>query len=539
MYSKKTHKFFIKPMCIFMVLTFLAFLCTALSPANNVSAASYRGRIVIDPGHDSYDTGAIGCNGVLERDVNAQLAYRLACNLRSDGFEVYLTHPINYAPGVGNDFECILPDNQGRYKYPILESEGQNSLCGAINRKDPDLAISVHHNAASSLTAQGLEVFWRSSGNNSANHEKSRNLGQWLVDNCKNVYTNVVRNGGRTVDNLYKICRNNVPTVLFETGFITTPSECDKSTNPHYQQLMANSMQNAVSHYINVYPSKHRPPTPKNATVENIQAIHHDDKSSIITVIASGVQSENGISSVKFPTYAPGDNEATWRDGVCIGDNTWAYTYDGSDRPGKYNTHVYAVDSTGHMTGLGAADPIEASSQKDNEQRLFYVSTDASKNKFVVLAQNVTDPSGINKVLFPTFAPNSSDPVWETSAHTGSNTYSRAFKASDYNVPSGEFNVHAYKFANSNPDKAIGIGSLVINSNQNPQKPVIEVKESDDKSKFTITVSKVNASEVRMPTWNDNAGQDKTLIWHKANRSYWSIWTCEIPISSHGSYPGH
>ena len=47
--------------------------------------------IVIDPGHGGMDGGAVGVNGVIEKDINLSLSLDLADMFRFAGYQVVLT----------------------------------------------------------------------------------------------------------------------------------------------------------------------------------------------------------------------------------------------------------------------------------------------------------------------------------------------------------------------------------------------------------------------------------------------------------------
>ena len=131
----------------------------------NAAATPSKGLIVIDPGHDQADPGAV-VPGYEERYINTQLSYKIAKELQNRGYEVWFSHSIFYDPNTPQDIPCLLPPKTGS-KYDI-----STERVPAINQKDPDLAISIHHNAASSSSASGIEVYWRSDGTNPAIHQK-------------------------------------------------------------------------------------------------------------------------------------------------------------------------------------------------------------------------------------------------------------------------------------------------------------------------------------------------------------------------------
>jgi N-acetylmuramoyl-L-alanine amidase len=91
-------------------------------------------RVIIDAGHGGHDTGAIGKNGTLEKDVALSIALKLAKRLKDEGLEVLLTR----------DDDTFVP-LEGRTRF--------------ANQHKGDLFISVHCNSAVSHELRGVETY--------------------------------------------------------------------------------------------------------------------------------------------------------------------------------------------------------------------------------------------------------------------------------------------------------------------------------------------------------------------------------------------
>ncbi|MFW5992179.1 MAG: N-acetylmuramoyl-L-alanine amidase family protein, partial [Halanaerobiaceae bacterium] len=91
--------------------------------------------IVIDPGHGGYDPGATGPSGLLEKDINLEVALKLY-NLLKTNTEatVYLTR--------SSDIYISLSE---RTTY--------------AREKNADIFISIHHNGEKSGRQRGLETY--------------------------------------------------------------------------------------------------------------------------------------------------------------------------------------------------------------------------------------------------------------------------------------------------------------------------------------------------------------------------------------------
>jgi N-acetylmuramoyl-L-alanine amidase len=104
-------------------------------PAPQARKRQYRlNYIVIDPGHGGRDSGA-SAGGVLEKDVNLDVALKLTRLLREQGMRVTLTR--------GDDRFISLDDRSA-----------------VANRTGADLFVSIHANACGTPSVRGIEVYY-------------------------------------------------------------------------------------------------------------------------------------------------------------------------------------------------------------------------------------------------------------------------------------------------------------------------------------------------------------------------------------------
>ena len=92
-------------------------------------------KVVIDAGHGGNDPGAIGRNGLREKDVNLDIAKKLSSFLRAEGVRTVLTRSTD--------------------KFIPLSSR-----VNIANKSGADLFISIHSNAARSRSLSGFEVYY-------------------------------------------------------------------------------------------------------------------------------------------------------------------------------------------------------------------------------------------------------------------------------------------------------------------------------------------------------------------------------------------
>ncbi len=105
-------------------------------------------RVVIDAGHGGFDSGAVGKNGLKEKDVTLDLALKLHERLKAGGrIKSFLTRT-------------------GDYYIPL------SARTVTANQHHCDLFISIHINANKNRTAHGSETYFCSEKASSAEAEK-------------------------------------------------------------------------------------------------------------------------------------------------------------------------------------------------------------------------------------------------------------------------------------------------------------------------------------------------------------------------------
>lgn len=174
--------------------------------------------IVIDPGHGGNDSGAVGINKVLEKDVVLNVVkeiLKLNKTVFKDRFDIYLT----------------------RYKDTLISLSDRTKLAKVLNA---DLFISLHCNHAENSNAKGIEVYLHNSDSQftreaielglSMLNESTQNLG-FKKRGVKFANFQVLR---KTVD----YCT----AVLLEMVFISNSDEADYFLKPSNVRAMALSI---------------------------------------------------------------------------------------------------------------------------------------------------------------------------------------------------------------------------------------------------------------------------------------------------------
>ena len=173
------------------------------------SQETKRPMVVLDPGHGGVDTGAIGVNGIKEKDIVLEVAkeaIRLNKELFRNTLNIYLT----------------------RYKDTLISLNDRTRL---VKAQQPDVFISIHCNQAKRKEAQGIEVYVQQPNSNTdfELQSKSENLAKKILSEFDMALGFKIR-GKKYAD--FQVLRETqyvCPSVLLELGFLSNWEEAKHS----------------------------------------------------------------------------------------------------------------------------------------------------------------------------------------------------------------------------------------------------------------------------------------------------------------------
>ncbi len=186
--------------------------------------------IVVDAGHGGEDPGATA-NGLVEKDLNLDIANRLNQMLLSFGYDTLLTR--------SEDVLLYNPNEEGRKKYHDL----RNREAIAENCENA-LFVSIHMNKFPLEACKGLQTFY------SDNNTESIKIAQSIQENAKllqNYNNREVKCGN---DTIYLMKNLDMPAVLIECGFISNTEEASLLSDSKYRDALVFSIYCGLSEYL-------------------------------------------------------------------------------------------------------------------------------------------------------------------------------------------------------------------------------------------------------------------------------------------------
>lgn len=224
-------------------LSFLLFSAAFLGGAAYMHRAAARPAVadaggeltfVLDAGHGGEDGGAVGVNGVYEKDLNLRIAMTLGQLLEEAG------HTVVYTRTEDRLLYTAEQDIRGKRKMYDL----RNRLATAEAQPNAVL-ISIHMNKFSSARYSGLQVYY------SGNHADSRILADRIQNTVK---ADLQPENNRAIkaadENIYLLHHATIPAVLIECGFLSHAEECAKLSTADYQKALSFSIFCGIMEYI-------------------------------------------------------------------------------------------------------------------------------------------------------------------------------------------------------------------------------------------------------------------------------------------------
>lgn len=222
-------------------------------------------RVVLDPGHGGHDSGAVGPTGLTEKEVALDIARRAATLLSTE---------LNVETLLTRDDDVFIP----------LEERTARA-----NSFHADLFISIHCNASENGDARGVEVFVLEEGRDAKRADAriaalenglrgksldrgldaemasiagrlrsgeiataSRRLGLLLgksaMASLGERYPDTTDHGLKSAG-FYVLMGAEMPATLFETSFISNPTDESRLAKADYRQNLADAVANAVRAY--------------------------------------------------------------------------------------------------------------------------------------------------------------------------------------------------------------------------------------------------------------------------------------------------
>lgn len=187
--------------------------------------------VVLDAGHGGDDPGKVGINGVLEKDVNLEIALLVKKYLEADGIRAVMTR---------EDDAGLYDENASNKKVQDMKRR-----IAIMEEANPVVTVSIHQNSYPEEYVRGAQVFYytdSAEGMRLAEKIQNRLIAGADPENTRQIKAN---------NSYYLLKKTNTPIVIVECGFLSNSAEAEKLATKEYQDKVAWEIHLGIIQYLN------------------------------------------------------------------------------------------------------------------------------------------------------------------------------------------------------------------------------------------------------------------------------------------------
>ncbi len=192
--------------------------------------------IIIDPGHGGEDGGAVGVDGIYEKNINLSISQKLKNLLEASGYKIIMTR---------NEDKATYDIDSGTLRQK-KRSDLRNRLeLIKSNTNEDTIFVSIHQNKFSDSQYCGSQIFY----------SKNNPLSQSLASYIKTAITGLIqpdntRETKPADKSIFLLHNAHIPAVIVECGFLSNNTEAHKLLDENYQNQIAFCVFCGISNYF-------------------------------------------------------------------------------------------------------------------------------------------------------------------------------------------------------------------------------------------------------------------------------------------------
>lgn len=216
-------------------------------------------RIIIDAGHGGKDKGAIGRNGLYEKNLTLKLAKKLAQRIHQDlKIETLLTRgtdcfvPLEERTAIANTKHADLFVSIHINASPNSQAEGIETYFLNLATDEESIRVAARENATSTRRISDMQKILKDLMLNTKIDESSRLAGhvQQMVVQALNEKYAPVKNLGVKQAPFYVLIGAQMPAILAEVSFISNERERERLNQDEYLDQIVEGLLKGIDNYI-------------------------------------------------------------------------------------------------------------------------------------------------------------------------------------------------------------------------------------------------------------------------------------------------
>lgn len=216
--------------------------------------------IVIDPGHGGKDPGAVGRNGLMEKDVTLRISKKLRERLSSKlDSKILMTRdtdvfiPLEERTAIANSRDADLFVSVHINASPRRAATGIETYILNVSADAASRRLAARENATSAKSVSDLEFILNDLIKTAKTNDSGRlaaAVQERLVSGLKARYTGIRGNGVKGAP-FYVLVGTKMPSILVEVSFISNPMEEERLRDDAYIEEIVSGITAGLMHYIN------------------------------------------------------------------------------------------------------------------------------------------------------------------------------------------------------------------------------------------------------------------------------------------------
>ena len=188
-------------------------------------------KVIIDAGHGGVDGGATSCTGVLESQLNLEIALRLEELMKLLGYESVMVRRTDIS--VYTEGETIAAKKVSDLKQRVK----------IVNETENGILISIHQNKFSDSRYSGAQVFY-------AKDSQSKELATQLQASFISTLNPGSKRMAKQASGIYLMDKIKNPGILIECGFLSNLKEESMLRDPDYQKKLCSVIAATLSSHL-------------------------------------------------------------------------------------------------------------------------------------------------------------------------------------------------------------------------------------------------------------------------------------------------
>lgn len=218
---------------ILVFIVILGFLGNkAVTVMTENAGVTDRVSVIIDAGHGGVDTGATSCTGVMESNINLEIALRLRDLLHLMGYQTKMIRTTD-----------ISIHTEGSATIAAKKISDLKNRVQIVNETENAILISIHQNHFPVEKYRGAQVFYNRVGG-------SESLAKLLQNNFVMTINPDSNRKVKRADGVYLMQNIQTPGILVECGFLSNSEEESLLRDDAYQKKLCSVIAASLSTFL-------------------------------------------------------------------------------------------------------------------------------------------------------------------------------------------------------------------------------------------------------------------------------------------------